>query len=249
MDKLSPVQLAIFARITGHPEVVIAPEIGLQMMQYCDKNGHVDERHHRKMADTILDGRSTNYNSKITLAKAQPLALQRSKAIFENWTSLQKVLDKHEGVIRKRWLKKSQKQRTDIIKAAWNRPDLASFHRPDFVAFKKEGNVAQDAQSKFRDAYLWPYINTEDLVRGKTLLAFINSRGRHPPDLFIHADHRSTHFGRLSGAIRYDLSEHLTMMFIGRHTPETYGQILCWDDEPEARHWLESGIAFTSTLR
>ena len=238
MDKLTQIQSGILAQINTLFEGLITPETALQMMQYCDTNGYVDVRRHCNTLKAMFQGKWDKHGSKITLEEAQPLALRRSKAMFEYWNDLRQVLDRHEEVIRKRWLKKSREQRINIIKAAWNRP-MATTHRPDFVALRKGG------QSKFLDAYMWPYINQEDLVRGKTLLAFINSRGRHAPDLFIHADFKATHLGRLYGPIKWDPSVDLATVFMGRQTPETYGEIVRWEDEPKAMDWVSSRIGFT----
>ena len=61
-------------------------------------------------------------------------------------------------------------------------------HRPDYEAWRKESPKLRSVGTTTREAYLWPYINVEDLVKGNTLLLFLNSRGRWPPYTFAHTD-------------------------------------------------------------
>lgn len=42
---------------------------------------------------------------------------------------------------------------------------------------------------------MWPHINLEDLQQRHFLLLFLNSRGRHLPETFRHADVKSAHLG------------------------------------------------------
>ncbi|KAF8860574.1 hypothetical protein BDZ45DRAFT_672478 [Acephala macrosclerotiorum] len=218
----------------------------LGLLPFVGPDGDIDfEKHQEEMVKIIDPGSSQQYTSFLTASEARTTARMRSDKIFEHWTALQKILQRHEEIIRKRWLKKSREQRTKIIQTAWNRPNLATTHRPDFTAFMKEEKALhQQKKTRFLDAYMWPSINTEDLVKGKTLLLFINSRGRHPPDLFIHADFRSTSLGWNCLAIRNAVCLNYTMMFSERRTPDTYGELVSWYDNPEAPEWMSSGIGF-----
>lgn len=45
------------------------------------------------------------------------------------------------------------------------------------------------------EAYLWPYINLEDLQQQNFLLVFLKSRGRNLPDTFRLADVKAAHLG------------------------------------------------------
>jgi hypothetical protein len=42
---------------------------------------------------------------------------------------------------------------------------------------------------------MWPYINLEDLTKGKLFLLMLNSRGRNQPYHFAQADFEACHFG------------------------------------------------------
>lgn len=52
-----------------------------------------------------------------------------------------------------------------ILLKAW--PDMAAVHRPDFQAFRKEPESAHYAGTRYRDHFIWPYINKEDLTKPK----------------------------------------------------------------------------------
>jgi hypothetical protein len=45
---------------------------------------------------------------------------------------------------------------------------------------------------------MWPYINVEDLVRGKTLPLILNSRGRNPLRIFAHVDFEAMRISYIS---------------------------------------------------
>lgn len=125
-----------------------------------------------------------------TPEKVRQEAKERSTEVLTHWNRLRQILERHEDVIRKRWMKKSKVHRSKIILQAW--PGMSATHRPDFEALIKEGSQLKTNGTKYREAYLWPYLNVEDLVRGKTFLLLINSRGRHPPHVFAHTDFEAT---------------------------------------------------------
>ena len=98
----------------------------------------------------------------------------------------------------------------------------------------------QTQGTRYRDCFLWPYINLEDLTKPRTLLLFMSARGRHQPGEFAAADGEAFHFGITSQAIvPAFLNEHV-MMFTGRTEPDTYGQLIPWDDHPDAFDWLHT---------
>jgi hypothetical protein len=62
--------------------------------------------------------------------------------------------------------------------------EMASSHRPDFEALEREGDVDSSGCSRYRDCYLWPYINEEDLCNSRSLLLLMSTRSRcHPSEL------------------------------------------------------------------
>ncbi|PKY02469.1 hypothetical protein P168DRAFT_271735 [Aspergillus campestris IBT 28561] len=157
----------------------------------------------------------------------------RATQILSTWETLSKIVERHEERIQKRWRQKTQHKRRQILLTAW--PNMPEVHRPDFAAFKK--GVREQA----REAYLWPYINLEDLRRPRPLLLFLNARARNPPHLFAQADFDALRLGRGSSVIRPPFLNLHTMMFAGRTTPETYGELLAWDKNPEAMAWAIGG--------
>ncbi|KAL9109591.1 MAG: hypothetical protein Q9227_005771 [Pyrenula ochraceoflavens] len=159
-------------------------------------------------------------------------AKSMSTQIFKDWHLLQHILDRHESTIHKRWLKRTRNQRVEILLAAW--PKVSTSHRPDFAAFKKESEAQRDSGTKFREAYMYPHINLEDLAKAKTLLLFLRARARNPPDVFAAADEETAHLGYVSKAIIPIFLNQYTMYLTGRKTPATYGELVAWDDDNEA---------------
>ncbi|MCJ1352732.1 MAG: hypothetical protein MMC33_002716 [Icmadophila ericetorum] len=165
-------------------------------------------------------------------AKVRREAKTLSQEIFATWDTLHAILERHEEVIRRRWGKKSQEQRKKVLLTAW--PNMAPHHRPDYSVMDKESPEQRANGTKYRDAYVWPYINLEDLVQPKSLLFFLNSRCRHLPDVFAHVDYDATHLGIVNIAIKRPFLNRYTMFFQGRTTPKTYGEVVSWDDDHDA---------------
>ncbi|KAB8075126.1 hypothetical protein BDV29DRAFT_172510 [Aspergillus leporis] len=165
-------------------------------------------------------------------AEVRKEARERATNILRDWSLLHRIIERFEATIQKRWLKRTREQRKKLLLSAW--PNMPASHRPDWEAFTK----GPPGNPLFKDAFTWPNINQEDLLKPKILLIFLNARGRHPPHAFIGADRDATHVGRTTGNIRTPfLNEHV-MMFTGRTTPETYGQLLHWNDDDRAFDWM-----------
>jgi hypothetical protein len=73
-----------------------------------------------------------------TPAEVQKEARKRSTDLLSQWNTLQRILERHEEVLRKRWMKKTKTQRTQILLGAW--PKMSQNHRPDYEAWFKEGS-------------------------------------------------------------------------------------------------------------
>ncbi|KAF9907345.1 hypothetical protein EC991_010994 [Linnemannia zychae] len=171
-----------------------------------------------------------------TIDEVRNQARRRVTNIFKDWTLLNHIVQRHEATIQKRWLKKTREQRKSTLLSAW--PNMSATHRPDMEAFFREKSRGPTA---FKEAYLWPHINQEDLLKSKLFLIFLNARGRNFPSAFSAADHESFRFATTSGKVTAAFLNEYTMMFTGRNTPETYGQLYSWDDHTEAAAWLFSG--------
>ena len=169
----------------------------------------------------------------LSVSEVQDDASKRSHNIFEYWNKLHGILNQYEPMLQRRWIKKNRKQRTKVLLAAWG-PDIATTHRPDFQALRREPlQQRHSGSTRFRDHYLLPYINLEDLVKTNNLLNFLHSRGHNNPDTFAFFDRRTTVFARKSGAIQPIHLEGYVMLLRGPKrpeperyaTPENYGKL------------------------
>ena len=140
-----------------------------------------------------------------------------SKRIFADWNLLNTIMDKHEPAIHKRWAKKTKSQRSAILLKAW--PKMSATHRPDFAAVKRESREQRLTGTKFPEAYKWPYVNLEDLSKPRTLLLFLQSRARNPPDAFAIVDQNAMRLGHVYEAIPLVWLNNYTMMFTDRTDP------------------------------
>lgn len=113
-------------------------------------------------------------------------ASSMSAKVLEDWKTLKMIVEMHQEVLSKRWLKKTRKHQKELLLSAW--PAMSAMHRPDYDAFRREntGNLSIGV-SKFPNSYWWPYINLEDLS-SKFLLVFLQGRGQNPPSAFARAD-------------------------------------------------------------
>ncbi|KAI9241347.1 MAG: hypothetical protein BYD32DRAFT_406180 [Podila humilis] len=160
-------------------------------------------------------------------------ARERAKNIFDDWTLLNHIIQRHEATIQKRWLKKSREQRRNTLLHAW--PNMPKMHRPDMEAYFGEKSSMPSTNP---DVYLWPDINQEDLLKPKMMLIFLNARARHYPSVFAASDERSFRFAITSGKVMPGFINDHTMMFTGHNTPETYGRLYNWEENEDAVDWM-----------
>ncbi|PIA88908.1 hypothetical protein CB0940_07670 [Cercospora beticola] len=171
------------------------------------------------------------------MPKAQDVRKQRDTrvaSIFRNFRLLKKILERHEATIQKRWLKKTREQKRKIILAAWG-GTMPVTHRPDFAVFRKMTERGVGAQ--YRSELMWPFINQEDLTKPKTLLLFLNARGRNDPCDFAAAEYESMHIGIVTESITPAFLNLHVMLFNGKRTEAEYGRLLHWNDHPDAGQW------------
>ncbi|GJJ74586.1 hypothetical protein EMPS_06944 [Entomortierella parvispora] len=174
------------------------------------------------------------------------IVIQESQAhvknIFDDWNLLNRIILRHEASIQKRWLKKSREQRRNTLLHAW--PQMPKKHLPDLEVYLDENSN----QPSNNPAYLWPSINQEDLLRPKILLIFLNARGRHYPSVFTAADELSFKLGRVGGKKMPGFLNEYTMLFTGRNSRFTYGQLYSWDEHEDVFDWQMSGSAHNPGL-
>ncbi|KAK2808756.1 hypothetical protein FQN50_004428 [Emmonsiellopsis sp. PD_5] len=171
-------------------------------------------------------------------SEARKRAQQLSTDILFSWRTLADILDRHEAVLRKRWLKKTKEQRKKTLLSVL--PEIPPTHRPDFDAFRKGLSGQRGQKSGSLAAYMRPYINLEDLTEAKVLLIFLNARGRNPPYMFAHADYDAAHLGFVTGTVCPEFLNCYTM-FLDGVTPRDYGRMVSWDSDPEASDIMFSG--------
>jgi hypothetical protein len=165
-----------------------------------------------------------------------------SPSLFKSFNLLREILDRHEATIQKRWLKKTNEQRRKILLHAW--PNLAKPHRPDFAEFLTGRNPRGSLPTTAKEAYMWPHMNQEDLVKGKTILLFLKTRGRNLPENFAPVDWESIRIGQSSGAVMPAFLNEYTMLLRGDNS-KTYGRLLSWDDHEDAFEWSMNGYGHT----
>jgi hypothetical protein len=109
--------------------------------------------------------------------------------IGKDYRTLNAIIVRHEALIRKRWLKKSARQRRDVLLQIW--PDMTESHRPDHLEIAedlKKALAKLNRDTLPSDACTWPFINLEDLTKPRSLLVFLNSRGRNVPMNFAESE-------------------------------------------------------------
>lgn len=170
----------------------------------------------------------------VSPAEVRRQAGERRDVVLSSYKTLGDLLSRHEATIQKRWAKKSRTARTKILLECW--PNMAKAHRADFAVFR-EGEQSRTTAERRREAYMWPYINLESLASPRPFLVLLNARGRNHPSQFACADIESIHLGVVTKEIvPLFLNEH-TMMLNGVQD-DKYGQLLNWDDHPDAFLWM-----------
>ena len=178
----------------------------------------------------------------VSAVEVRRQAKARSKNILDCWILLETIMDCHEATIQRRWSKKTKQQRLRVLLNAW--PNMAVSHRPDFEAFRKETETQRLRGTRYRDAFLWPHVNQEDLSNPRTLLLLLNSRGRHHPSDFAATDGEAMHLGHISKAIVPTFLNEYTMVLNRAKTPSEYGKLLSWEDHEDAFNWMITRLQY-----
>ncbi|KAI1085359.1 hypothetical protein F5B20DRAFT_587411 [Whalleya microplaca] len=173
-------------------------------------------------------GRPDGILNIISPVVAQKKSAEHSQGIFDNWNFLNHVIQRHEAIIQRRWIKKSSNKRRSLLTNIW--PEITHCHRADFYHFMKgiRGDDRFASSDARRIACLWPHLNLEDLSKPESLLLMLNSRARNYPDAFINADFDACRIG-LAASLAVpdywtnDVSS--LMQLVDCKTPETYGEV------------------------
>ncbi|KAH7230037.1 hypothetical protein BKA59DRAFT_488931 [Fusarium tricinctum] len=94
--------------------------------------------------------------------------------IFTSYDLLKGILERHEATIQKRWTKRLVSRDFRLLLKAW--PPFQPLTRPDFEAFRKEPKEEREKGTKFKDHFMWPYVNQEDLSQSKLMLLSSQAR-------------------------------------------------------------------------
>ena len=197
-------------------------------------------------ARSLFSTKASAITPGLPMAGLEPIANVRKRAkglseeIFASWKRLGWLL-RFEEILRKRWSKKTQEQRKKVLITVF--PDIPTMHRPDFHAFRTESEEQRHSETKFRHAYLLPFINIEDLVKVKNLLLLLNSRGHHSPDVFAQQDFQGLKFALNSKAVRIKHVPNHVMLLCGQNTPQKYGSLIPLSD-PRALSGVHQQVGF-----
>jgi hypothetical protein len=155
-------------------------------------------------------------------------------AIFRFYDLLRDILDRHEEIIRSRWMNKNKAQRRAIILKAWH-PDMAQSRRPDWECLSN-GKMASRGHCTPEDLELmiWPQINQENLTKSRNLLLFLASRGRNHPADFAAADLEAMNIGISLKFLDCGYLPHYVMMFTSHGDVSSYGKLVKVDMEATA---------------
>ncbi|KAJ3726432.1 hypothetical protein DFJ43DRAFT_1002169 [Lentinula guzmanii] len=170
----------------------------------------------------------------------QKKAALYSQSIFQDRSELYSILNVHEETIRKRWAKKTVKQRETLLRSAY--PEIPVMHRPDFWALRQETLEERRSDgTKYRDAFLLPELNRDDLVKPKNILLLFNSRGRNSPDVFAFVDFEKIRLARTSEAVPIPFKNECTIYLTGQNA-KSYGKLVYWNEGPDVFNDMVNGV-------
>jgi hypothetical protein len=177
-----------------------------------------------------LESTLKNHQPPVVLSITTALAERSVQAtsILRGYAILRTILDRHEATIHRRWLNKSKKERRELVVEAWG--TMPPSHRPDWEYMNNMSRMLQhditpDLMNNTVDAFMWPYINQEDLTKPRSLLLFLASRGRNHPAAFAAADLEAMHIGTSLKMLGSAKLPGYTMMFTDRQDHESYGEL------------------------
>lgn len=116
---------------------------------------------------------------------------------------------------------------------------MALSHRPDFEALEKETEDERYRKTKYRDAYMWPYINEENLVKPQSLIWFMFTRGRCHPSKLAVQDHEDYAIGMNSLAFAETTLLNHRMDLTGQGSDDHYGRLVTPTTDPDMYATLE----------
>ncbi|KAJ4347251.1 uncharacterized protein N0V89_011191 [Didymosphaeria variabile] len=160
-------------------------------------------------------------------------SLQLAEEIFEDYTRLHEIVIRHEPILRKRWEKRPQARRRELLLRLW--PDMPDSHRPDFggIADQKQVHFQNFQSGLLPDRILWPYLNLEDLTEAKALLMLLNSRSRNLPTMFTATEHERSVFLEYYLAKAVCLRPKHECMVLDKWDKDKYGTVVFFLRSPQ----------------
>ncbi len=201
--------------------------------------GHVHsliKEHNEIVSDCIEKGVRVPLGEKekiMSPTRARQVATKHAKEILASWKELHHILERQEGVIRRRWMKRNKEQRKKILLTAW--PNMNKWHRSDF---QRVFHPSKKRDPDDEEIYKWPHVNLEDLVEARPLLLLLNARGRTAPRFFAHADQVSFDIGRQYDQITQYLVPCRTMFLIDGKDVDSYGRLAPLHSEKDMHEFL-----------
>ena len=163
-----------------------------------------------------------------------------AESVFGDWETLKCLVERHEDRLHDRWKNTKKRRRRELLLETWG--VMPESHRPDLAAWRDHEGSDGVWRETDQDIFMWPHINLEDLTKTRPLWLMMKSRARNAPDTFAAADLDTTRFGKSCLALMPRYLNKYSMLFAGRATPETYGQLYAWDKLPSADRTLFGNI-------
>ncbi|KAH6886939.1 hypothetical protein B0T10DRAFT_563169 [Thelonectria olida] len=105
---------------------------------------------------------------------------------------------------------------------------MPTSHRPDFKAFREESKEQLKRGTEYKDHFLWPYVNQEDLSQTKLMPLLLNARGRHSPPNSPQPT-TTLYTGLVTEVMTPIFLNECTMVVHGVTTAAEYGKLVAWD--------------------
>lgn len=147
---------------------------------------------------------------------------ERARNIYASYQTLREILLRHERTIQARWTRKRPSQRQKLLLELW--PNMPKMHRPDFYALRFRDCLTKIEE--YRDWYMWPYINIQDLTARNSLMLLMNSRGFCQPSKFAEVDRAALKVGLMFGMLESIPVPGYAIILDDAETPKDYGRLI-----------------------